>query len=185
MQGIPENKQRAEDIEKRVIEKQKLRDKILARINAKNESAIAQIQAHNNASALLAARIKARRFPQEPEQETERSSTNRMPVTKDNLHDVISYHAPDAEQISRIGMIREATEELASAILVNCPPCADQQAAIRLAREAMMTANAATRGKGPEYAKDWDGLHASCDRILAFCDRVFATADPRQMELAG
>jgi hypothetical protein len=28
------------------------------------------------------------------------------------------------------------------------------------------------RGKGPDYPGDWDGIKASCDRILAFCDRI-------------
>lgn len=41
------------------------------------------------------------------------------------------------------------------------------------------------RGEGPDYPGEWDGLQASCARILAFCDRVYCTPDPRQMELAG
>jgi hypothetical protein len=34
--------------------------------------------------------------------------------------------------------------------------------------------HAAERGEGPEYTGDWDGLHLSAERILAFCDSVMA-----------
>jgi hypothetical protein len=42
--------------------------------------------------------------------------------------------------------------------------------------------HAASRGTGPDYAGDWDGQHASADRILTFCDGVFAAARLRQDE---
>ena len=71
-----------------------------------------------------------------------------MPVTRDNLSDVIAYHAPDQEQIARIGNIRQGAEEFIATILVNTPNCADQQAAIRHVREALMTSNAAIVLKG-------------------------------------
>jgi hypothetical protein len=31
-----------------------------------------------------------------------------------------------------------------------------------------------TRGKGPDYAGEWDGTHLSAERILAFCEAVLA-----------
>jgi hypothetical protein len=71
-----------------------------------------------------------------------------MPVTKDNLHDVISSHNPDIEQMARMAIIREAAEEFAATILVNTPNCADQQAALRHVREALMTANSAVILRG-------------------------------------
>jgi hypothetical protein len=71
-----------------------------------------------------------------------------MPVTKENLHDVISYHAPDQAGLDAIQKIRDATEALISTILENAPSSADQNAAVRKAREAMMTANAAIVLKG-------------------------------------
>lgn len=71
-----------------------------------------------------------------------------MPVTKDNIVDVFTYHAPTEEQIVHLGLVREAGRNLALAILATTPVCADQQAAIRHVREAVMTANAAIVLKG-------------------------------------
>jgi hypothetical protein len=58
-------------------------------------------------------------------------------------HDIVSYHAPSPEGLEAIQKIRDATENLIRTIAENTPRCADQSAAIRKAREAMMTANAA------------------------------------------
>ena len=66
-----------------------------------------------------------------------------MPVTLDNVHDVVSYHSPSQDQIDKIASIRLAAEVFITAILENTPGCADQAASVRLARESMMTANAA------------------------------------------
>lgn len=52
------------------------------------------------------------------------------------------HHAPDAGQIERILLVRGALKQAASVLLSVCPPSADRSAAIRLLREAMMTANA-------------------------------------------
>jgi hypothetical protein len=49
--------------------------------------------------------------------------------------------------------------------------------------EGQVSFHSPTRGKGPDYSGVWDGLHASCDRILAFCDHVYAATDSRQMGL--
>jgi hypothetical protein len=65
-----------------------------------------------------------------------------MPVTKENLDDVFTYHAPKDDQPTRYANIRTACKAAAAAILDNTEKGADQQAAIRHIREAMMTANA-------------------------------------------
>jgi hypothetical protein len=31
-----------------------------------------------------------------------------------------------------------------------------------------------TRGPGPDYAGDWDGQHASRERVISFCEQVLA-----------
>jgi len=71
-----------------------------------------------------------------------------MPVTKANVQDVFSYHAPEPGQPEKYEAVRSKARELAEAILEHTPNCADQQAAIRLLREAVMTANAAIALKG-------------------------------------
>lgn len=53
------------------------------------------------------------------------------------------YHAPSADQLPRYQIIRDTAKELAHVIAQNTPACADQSAALRLLREAVMTANAA------------------------------------------
>lgn len=64
-------------------------------------------------------------------------------VTKENMKDVLTYHAPTEDQLSKYRAIRNEAELFITTILNVCPPCADQTAAIRKVREAMMTANAA------------------------------------------
>jgi hypothetical protein len=53
------------------------------------------------------------------------------------------YHQPTEKQIPRYEAIRAAANEFAEVIIVNTPEGADQTAAIRKVREAVMTANAA------------------------------------------
>ena len=64
-------------------------------------------------------------------------------ITLDNLDDVLSYHAPTSDQQAQIATVRAAAKAFATAILEKVPTCADQQAALRKVREALMTANAA------------------------------------------
>ncbi len=66
-----------------------------------------------------------------------------MPVDLGNIEDVFTYHAPKGTQPNQLILVREAAKNFARVILENTRPCADQQAAIRLVREAAMTANAA------------------------------------------
>ena len=54
-----------------------------------------------------------------------------------------THHAPSADQITRFQEIRDHAHALAVVIFRNCPCSADRSAAIRLLREAVMTANAA------------------------------------------
>lgn len=71
-----------------------------------------------------------------------------MPVTKANVADVFTYHAPGPDDPLKYMAIRTAGKALAEAILEYTPHCADQQAAIRLVREACFTANGAIALKG-------------------------------------
>jgi len=60
-----------------------------------------------------------------------------------NLKDEFSYHNANQLQLECMAAIRESAFQLA-VVISNCSPrCADQSAAIRKIREAMMTANAA------------------------------------------
>lgn len=58
------------------------------------------------------------------------------------VDELVAYHQPTETAIGQITEIRSAAATFMKAICANCPPCADRAAAIRLAREAMMTANA-------------------------------------------
>lgn len=60
-----------------------------------------------------------------------------------DLRDTFTYHAPSPDQLPKYDAIREAGYALAKVIAENTAPCADQSAAIRKVREAVMTANAA------------------------------------------
>lgn len=59
-----------------------------------------------------------------------------------DLDHIFKYHAPTPEQLPKYEAIRTAAKVFAKVITDNTPPSADQTAAIRLLREAVMTANA-------------------------------------------
>lgn len=59
------------------------------------------------------------------------------------LNNWFTYHPPDAEDLPKFLAIREAGLNLAKVIVDNTPASADQTAAVRKIREAVMTANAA------------------------------------------
>ena len=65
-----------------------------------------------------------------------------------NIDNVFSYHAPEGDQPQRYEAIRAAAKNLAQVIVDNTPPCADQSAALRHVREAVMTASASIALKG-------------------------------------
>ena len=60
-----------------------------------------------------------------------------------DINNIFTYHKPSAEQLPKYEAIRAKAKELGQVIVDNTPGCADQTAAIRLLREAVMTANAA------------------------------------------
>ncbi len=64
-------------------------------------------------------------------------------ITPEQLGVWFTYHPPKDDQGHRYSDIRAAGLRLAYAILLNTPEGADQSAAIRKVREAVMTANAA------------------------------------------
>jgi len=64
-------------------------------------------------------------------------------ITKENLDNWFTYHSPSAEQLPKYQAIREAGAALAETIVVNSPASADQTAAVRSVRLAVMQANAA------------------------------------------
>ena len=72
---------------------------------------------------------------------------NSKPSLSDNqraaIHRHFTYHPPKPDQLPRFERIRQCAGELAAAIYECTPECADQTAAIRKVREAVMTANAA------------------------------------------
>jgi hypothetical protein len=63
--------------------------------------------------------------------------------TKAVIEDLFTYHAPKPGQPERYQAIREAAKTLAITIVENTEVGADQSAAIRYLRSAVMTANAA------------------------------------------
>ncbi len=64
-------------------------------------------------------------------------------MTTEEVNEAFTYHAPSPKQIEAYSVIRSTARSLALVILENTPACADQTAAIRKLREAVMTANAA------------------------------------------
>lgn len=69
-------------------------------------------------------------------------------VTKENINNWFTYHAPEADQPRQYDAIRNKAKELAEVIVDNTPACADQTAALRKLREAVMTANQSIACKG-------------------------------------
>lgn len=64
-------------------------------------------------------------------------------MTPEQILNWFTYHSPSTEQLPKYQEIREAGAQLALSIAKNSPASADQTAAIRKVREAVMTANAA------------------------------------------
>lgn len=64
------------------------------------------------------------------------------------LDDVFTYHPPVGDDMERYLALRASAKQFATCIMEYCPAGADQTAAIRLVREAVMTANAAVALKG-------------------------------------
>ena len=64
-------------------------------------------------------------------------------ITTEQLEEWFTYHAPQGDQVERYQELREGGKALALLIVKLTPASADQSAAIRKVREAVMTANAA------------------------------------------
>ena len=65
-----------------------------------------------------------------------------------NIEELFTYHKPTEGQPEKYQKIRDKAKELAHVIVDNTPACADQTAAIRKLREAVMTANASIALEG-------------------------------------
>lgn len=60
-----------------------------------------------------------------------------------DLDHVFTYHSPNTTQAAAYEELRQAAKDFAATVQRLVPECADQSAAIRHIREALMTANAA------------------------------------------
>lgn len=67
---------------------------------------------------------------------------------------VFTHHVPSHDKIAHYDAIHVAAKAFANVILANTPPGADQVAALRLLREATMTANAAVALDGRLTRRD-------------------------------
>jgi hypothetical protein len=66
-----------------------------------------------------------------------------MHIKDEDIENWFTYHPPVGHDVSDYLEIREAGRRFAETILARTPVGADQSAAIRKVREAVMTANAA------------------------------------------
>lgn len=64
-------------------------------------------------------------------------------ITQEQLDNWFTYHPPGPGDQEAYVAMRDAAKNFAEVIVANTPSCADQTAAIRLVRNAVMTANAA------------------------------------------
>jgi hypothetical protein len=71
-----------------------------------------------------------------------------MPITPGNYDAMLNSQTLDSTESEQVENVRIAAKNLVGVILANVPTCADQTAAIRKVREAMMTANAAIALRG-------------------------------------
>src|SRR2546429_3326713 len=69
-------------------------------------------------------------------------------ITQAQIDNWFTYHAPTADDQVGYVAIRVAAKALAETIVKHSPTSADQSAAIRLLRDAVMTANASIACKG-------------------------------------
>lgn len=78
---------------------------------------------------------------------------NKAPVEapKNQLESLFTYHSPTEDQIAKYADLRSAALDFARVIHENVPESPDRSAAIRLVREAVMTANAGIATGGGFY----------------------------------
>jgi len=87
-----------------------------------------------------------------------------MAVTKEDINRWFKHHSPNPSQSRRYEIINSAAKQLALAIIICTPPCADQTAAVRKVREARMTANAAIACEENEANDNKGGRSAEDER---------------------
>jgi hypothetical protein len=80
--------------------------------------------------------------------ESQSETPSKIMTLEEKINDIFTYHAPNPNQQIKYQNIRESAKQFAKVIYENTPACADQSAAIRLVREAVMTANASIALKG-------------------------------------
>jgi hypothetical protein len=68
--------------------------------------------------------------------------TSRPMNSEEIVAEFFKYHAPNETTIPKYAAINQAAKNFAEVVLANCPGGADRSAAIRLIRDARMTANA-------------------------------------------
>ena len=76
------------------------------------------------------------------------AAASRPASSEEILAELFKYHAPTDVTIPKYAAINQAAKNFAEVVLQNCPSCADRSAAIRLIRDARMTANAAVALNG-------------------------------------
>lgn len=69
-------------------------------------------------------------------------------LVTDRLEHLFSYHAPTPDQIPKYEAIRAGAKAFAKILMANTVGGPDQSAALRLLREAVMTANASVALNG-------------------------------------
>ncbi len=69
--------------------------------------------------------------------------SQRLYTDAEILAELFRYHPPTDETLPKFAAINQAAKNFAEIVLQNCPASADRSAAIRLIRDARMTANAA------------------------------------------
>jgi hypothetical protein len=70
------------------------------------------------------------------------AETRPLMTEAQTLAELFSYHPPTLETLPKFNAINQAAKNFAEIVLQNCPRSADRSAAIRLIRDARMTANA-------------------------------------------
>jgi hypothetical protein len=71
------------------------------------------------------------------------TAPQRAMTSEEIVAEFFKYHAPNDFTIPKYAAINQAAKNFAEVVLANCPRGADLAAAIRLIRDARMTANAA------------------------------------------
>jgi hypothetical protein len=80
---------------------------------------------------------------------TEGCGTASRPYSDEEIvAELFKYHPPNAETLPKYAAINQAAKNFAEIVLQNCPRSADRSAAIRLIRDARMTANASVALNG-------------------------------------